>query len=187
LPGAHEEGEPMTNRWRWVGLALVAGLVISMTGCKKPVTAPAPTAAALVTPPTQGNPLSPSGGGNVFNPPNNGGVGAAGMDVKRTAYKTQAKNNLYQVTKMWLNDALINNAPPDRNAFLQSLRQSLPQAYEGIQDGAYVLVSDARPAASVVICYEKDPDRGGIHFAAFGDNSVQNLTTDQLRTALQVK
>ncbi len=65
---------------------------------------------------------------------------------------------------------------------LADLKRELPQVYQAIQDGAYVVSWGAPQSAEVVVAYERDtPGKGGVVLA--GDGSVRVLSAEEFQTA----
>lgn len=75
--------------------------------------------------------------------------------------------------------------PPAKVEDLQPFAADFAQGYQGLKDGKYVLIWNAkRPAnaGGTVIGYEKDaPNKGG--WVLMGDSSVKQMTSDEFKAA----
>jgi len=60
-----------------------------------------------------------------------------------------------------------------------------PKAYQGLQDGHYVLKPIRELSSSLVLAYEKDPDLRGNRVVVFGDGSVKTLNEQDFQAALK--
>jgi RNA polymerase sigma factor (sigma-70 family) len=75
-----------------------------------------------------------------------------------------------------------NGRLPAKLEELTNLKRELPQVYQAIQDGAYVVIWGAPYSAEVIIAYERDvPRKGGVVLA--GDGSVRVLSAEEFQTA----
>jgi hypothetical protein len=163
-------------------LLLVA---LCATGCRKPAGGNANPGGGQNQPggeqPKQaGNPPQPGGGGGGPAPQN-----PAGMDIKRTIDKSGAMNELHQIALFYQQfNTEMGRSPAKLEEFTDYIKRDAPRATKNLQDGAYVLVLNARLGSNSVLAYEKEPDRNGIQYVALGDGSVQKMTPDQLKAAL---
>lgn len=80
-------------------------------------------------------------------------------------------------------------AGPTKAEDLQPFAADYPQGYQGLKDGKYVFIWNAkRPleASKTVLGYEKDvPTKGG--FVLMGDSSVKPMTADEFKAAPKAK
>jgi hypothetical protein len=171
---------------RGFGILAIAILGIALSGCfrakpvAKAVPAPAPAPAPVEAvenpqpPPPKENPNP--GGGGVFN------------DPKRVIQKADAMNQLKNIAMMYVQYSLENNQPPaSQKDLMEYLKTSAGKEYKSLEEGYFTVVPKAKTASGVVVAYEQTADRGGSHFVAMGDGSVQKMTTQDLRAALGMR
>jgi hypothetical protein len=173
---------------RYVGFTAGVLLVLALgaSGCRKPAGVNANAGGGQnqpgVAPANPGGnpPPQPAGGGGGPAPQN-----AGGMDVKRTINKGGAMNELHQIALFYQQfNTEMGRSPGKVEEFIDYIKRDAPRATKNLQDGAYVLVLNARMGSNSVLSYEKEPDRNGIQYVALGDGSVQKMTPEQLKAAL---
>ncbi len=65
---------------------------------------------------------------------------------------------------------------------LADLKREMPQVYQAIRDGAYVVSWGVPYSAETIVAYERDaPSKGGVVLT--GDGSVRVLSADAFQTA----
>jgi hypothetical protein len=173
----------MTRHVRFTaGVLLLAALCGA--GCRKPAGGNANPGGGqnqpgVAQPNPGGNPPQPGGGGGPA--PQN----PAGMDIKRTIDKSGAMNELHQIALFYQQfNTEMGRSPAKLEEFTDYIKRDAQRATKNLQDGAYILVLNARLGSNSVLAYEKEPDRNGIQYVALGDGSVQKMTPDQLKAAL---
>jgi hypothetical protein len=146
----------MKQSLAWGNAALGFTLLLSLAGCNKPIPTPANETQA-----PGAKPQASSGQSTVVLNPS--------KDLRYLA--------------LYLQNHAKNGLLPAKLEELTDLKRDLPQVYQAIQDGAYV-VSWGAPlnSAEAIVAYERDaPSKGGAVIA--GDGSVRVLSAEEFRTA----
>ncbi len=163
----------MKTRLRIVtGLALLAAL---LPGCR---TRGTKTTAPAAAPPA----AAPAAGAGTAAAPAN----PAGMDLRRKIDEAVVYNQLRQIALFYSSyNKDMGRPPATQQDLAEYLKRDAAKEYNSLQQGLLVVVPNARPASGVVVAYEREPDRAGNQFVAFGDGAVQKMTAPQLQAALQ--
>jgi hypothetical protein len=106
------------------------------------------------------------------------------VGVKRIIDRPAVQNDLRQLALFYMAQVADLGRVRTVDAFTGYIKRDAPQLVKALQDNVYVVVPNIRPAAGIVLAYEKTPDAAGQHIVAMGDGMITQMSTRQLQAAL---